>query len=866
MSAASSTSILLLEDELNNLDDDDLIFGSNFPSTASMSNPQANSNNNFLSSIHEEYEPTNSSFNISDSILVSSINRKPIQRTSRHREPSISSFEEELANLSLQESSHPFQSDLGDRSPYQPTSSSINPLRPSHQHYQQQHPLERRDGPDGGFERSHSPDPDSSLSSIEFDDNVFPQQTFDTDIDNSILLEGAHIRRHPNGASPEALSPAPSNSAITPAHGFTLHPSNVFVDPPFKTPTPFHPQMPPTRNTSSKTLQEEADRESPKNEGEQPEGDGKATPSRGVVGNNANFHDMLVEVINECQDLRKANELLQETVDGLKADLYLKENCIRELEAASRGHIDTISEIDNNRRSELENLRCQLVQQSQEIQMLRSENVQISAIRETLSKEKELDILTYKKELMKMKEAEIQDLRRDLLQHRDDAVETERAELRNMVRDLEGLNERLMAEMHEMRSDREREREYNGKKWRDDGKAVSIQCEIGDEQFERRIREMGRSHNDILEDIGKIINVDGLSQDPIGVMEKVAIEWRGTVDGLEGEIGEKEREIGRLSERVRELELVTQVQPGKILSASASPFRRSTGMRSLSHSTLGDSAHAILSSKTSGTTIGSGFETKTAIESLEAQHRQNLEHLRTSHEAELASLRSTYTLQLNLLQTEVSTLRNRLAPLPPLTASLPDLQRSYPSQFKEFENQLNQNFRRHQGKLFETHGEEVKRLKEDFERERKELNERYHDEVRGTVEMVKGRCFEAYEGAVRKLKMDFVALREQYVGKASGQCDGRCAGKEWEREKAVVVSKYEAALADLRRGLTELEKKRAADIEVERARHSNEISRIKTEYQAYYTKQLREALEKMKRRYVTLLQETRKYCVVAIID
>ncbi|KAI8846193.1 hypothetical protein BC829DRAFT_398928, partial [Chytridium lagenaria] len=78
---------------------------------------------------------------------------------------------------------------------------------------------------------------------------------------------------------------------------------SIFVDPPSLL------NMPPSRNLSSKTLHgaesdEDAKLDEPGERILQPPPD-------------SNFHDMLVEVINECQDLRKANEQLLEMVEDL---------------------------------------------------------------------------------------------------------------------------------------------------------------------------------------------------------------------------------------------------------------------------------------------------------------------------------------------------------------------------------------------------------------------------------------------------------------------------------------------------------------------------------------------------------------------
>ncbi|KAJ3216728.1 hypothetical protein HDU67_009054 [Dinochytrium kinnereticum] len=464
----------------------------------------------------------------------------------------------------------------------------------------------------------------------------------------------------------------------------------------------------------------------------------------GAPANNPNFHDMLVEVINECQDLRRANEQLQEMVENLRADLSLKENCIKELEVSSRSHLETIAELDITRNRELNRLQERLNQQTDELQSLRSDTAQISSIRATLAKEKELDLLNCKKELMMQKESEIQQLRKELLSQKESIDEAERVELRNMIADLERLNVDLQNELSATK-----QRDASRSKLQEKrSRVVAVQCDLGDQLVKARLLE-------------------------------------------------KDDIITTLTTQLRDAERYSD----------------------------------------------------TITTEVEVEHRRHLEQLKKSHDFETESLKGSFNLQIKLLQDENASLQHRLRERPDPSSTLPDVQRIYPSQFKEFENILKQGFRKEQETLYLTHADEVRRLQQDFEMERMGLNEKYHEEVRKTIEVVKGKCFVAYENAVQKLKQDFVSFQQNTMaGQRKSRNCSNCTSKE------SVIGQYESTISDLNQILAETKQQHQSDIQEIRQRFTDEVSRLQAEFRAHYTKQLREALEKMKIKYLSLLQ------------
>ncbi|KAJ3107263.1 hypothetical protein HDU96_007952 [Phlyctochytrium bullatum] len=115
------------------------------------------------------------------------------------------------------------------------------------------------------------------------------------------------------------------------------------------------------------------------------------------------FHDMLIEAINECQTLKLANEKLQEDSEELRALVRQKEK-------------ESYDQMLREKLGELESVR-------QECQTLAS-------IKEALQNEKDLDVLNIRKEIALEKSKEIQQLRQELI----NMLEDENTFLREQLR------------------------------------------------------------------------------------------------------------------------------------------------------------------------------------------------------------------------------------------------------------------------------------------------------------------------------------------------------------------------------------------------------------------------------------------------
>ncbi|KAI8927177.1 hypothetical protein BC831DRAFT_453625 [Entophlyctis helioformis] len=159
-----------------------------------------------------------------------------------------------------------------------------------------------------------------------------------------------------------------------------------------------------------------------------------ATSSAESLASQKHLHDMLTETRAECYSLRTLNErLLKSTKE------YQQQLGALELER-DRAVIDTrmqadlqIQRIQESERQNQQLMQDEIQRLKADLEAARSTTTQIQGIRASIQREKELDVLALKKELLVQKERQLQDLRNDMIGQRDALAKTYRAELDKVV-------------------------------------------------------------------------------------------------------------------------------------------------------------------------------------------------------------------------------------------------------------------------------------------------------------------------------------------------------------------------------------------------------------------------------------------------
>ncbi|KAJ3318140.1 hypothetical protein HDU76_000919 [Blyttiomyces sp. JEL0837] len=162
------------------------------------------------------------------------------------------------------------------------------------------------------------------------------------------------------------------------------------------------------------------------------------------------YHDMLVNVMNECQLLRKANEELEASNRNIRLILDETESAF----AKERKNLQQKLE-DSQKQTTL--LKAETEKRVRELEenivILKSSNEQISSIRSTLEREKELDLLRIKKELYAEKELQLQELRQQMERERSEIAEKLRLSMRQQEFNLESqisqLKDQLTSCVHD---------------------------------------------------------------------------------------------------------------------------------------------------------------------------------------------------------------------------------------------------------------------------------------------------------------------------------------------------------------------------------------------------------------------------------
>jgi hypothetical protein len=144
-----------------------------------------------------------------------------------------------------------------------------------------------------------------------------------------------------------------------------------------------------------------------------------------------------------------------------------------------------------------------------------------------------------------------------------------------------------------------------------------------------------------------------------------------------------------------------------------------------------------------------------AVEEAREQHKLAEERLVKSHLDNVVSLKASYEAQITKL---VESLNSKSEP--PSSITLASLLERYPNQLDEYREIVTKTIHE---KLFSAHQHEIRSLQDQHHRERADMAKGFKSEIARITKDVKEQCSIAYENAIRKLQEEYSRMEERIL-------------------------------------------------------------------------------------------------------
>ncbi|TPX32698.1 hypothetical protein SmJEL517_g04202 [Synchytrium microbalum] len=536
------------------------------------------------------------------------------------------------------------------------------------------------------------------------------------------------------------------------------------------------------------------------------------------------FDQMVEEMRNECRSLKALNERLLNANEELRTS---QTKSTLEHEASSQqtrkefeGMLQALQRSEEDRRSLLQK---RIEQLQQDLHHSKASASQLASIRATMEREKELDILEVKKEVMSQKERQLQEIRRE------------------MQRDKEEMQQRLREDIEHEKDERAAERRRLESDLARTKRLV--------EQKEEEIRSMEQR---------LIEREHAVMRRPVSL--EVATQVDSQPDITSNDLAFLNRELDTLfgADNAASIRSSTGFNDTLVTNRTRRLIDRcrayveSTEQAILQ--TRGDLAHALNKDRRDQTEAARELTAK-----LEERHRKSIQDVTNAHNAEAESIKARYEALVAELRKKADDARFQLHSLTsnqqaaasssPKPTTIDELETAFPSLISRLKSSLTKQHESETDALLAS--AENRRL-----RDVAEAKQLASEEAERTTTKIRERCAKAYETAVTRLKEEYVKVEAQLRDKVGGDfkqerdaCrhEGREEGRRQAREEA--RRDVEGDVTRLRQKIIELENMTS---ELNQA-HQRAVSEIQARLEAEH----REALNQTRQQYVSTLRTMR---------
>ncbi|KAJ3337069.1 hypothetical protein HDU93_001692 [Gonapodya sp. JEL0774] len=457
-------------------------------------------------------------------------------------------------------------------------------------------------------------------------------------------------------------------------------------------------------------------------------------------------HDVLAQNRIEIQKLQEANDMLMRTNDearkALDAAVYEKEKAVMVLKSE---HEAKVEELKRDSLTQITELQTQLTQFQSDLLLARTATANVSHIRATLQREKELDVLTARKEILAQKERQLQELRRDM----NDEVgrvqrewkERERLwkQQKDMMEDEAGVKEaeleRAKGECLRWKREAEQARDLVAAKpgvreaWTlaVDGRIPEMEQRLNNaveevEKTRRKLASLAQVFSDDSERIS-VLSVDQV----VSIVREAHDAKADQLDRLEAELHGKEQVIA----------LLRREQPG-LLSSKVAEARAAM-----------ERAHS------------------QQVQSLQVSHAEEISTIRATHDSYVRRLKAEHETQVHQFETTIRelTVQVEQSVAARVPSSLNEFQEMYPRELASYKAQIDAEHQQELGELMDRQEQDNAALVERLDAEKNELIEKHAHEIQDVATRIKAQCATAYSNAIEKLKTEYSRLEKRLTAK-----------------------------------------------------------------------------------------------------
>ncbi|KXS22451.1 hypothetical protein M427DRAFT_172892 [Gonapodya prolifera JEL478] len=453
--------------------------------------------------------------------------------------------------------------------------------------------------------------------------------------------------------------------------------------------------------------------------------------------------DLPANPLIEVKNLREVNDMLKRTSDearrALDAAVYEKEKAIMLLKSENEAKVE---QLKRESLTQITALQTQVTQLQSDLLLSRTSTANVTSIRATLQREKELDILTARKEILAQKEKQLQDLRRDMNEEvgRVHKEWKEREKLWKQEKDM--LQEDSMdkdVELSRLRTEcaaLQRETEKIKEQW----VLKPSTRDVGTSVVDPRITELEREAKRNLD------NADAMKRKLRQALAETSDLSYESTDSLVDVLLEKYNAQAKMISKL-EADLHGKEQVISFLR------REHPG---------------ILSNKVAEVRSAMGRAHSQELQSLQVTHAEEISTIRATHDSYVQRLRAEHAAQVDQFECTIQELSSQIDQLhssPRAPKSMEEFVRMYPRELGSYRAQIDSDHHREMDDVLARHQQDNAVMEESFDKEKRELIGKHSQDIQEAAARIKAHCSMAYESAVAKLKNEYGRLEKRLRAK-----------------------------------------------------------------------------------------------------
>ncbi|KAJ3254620.1 hypothetical protein HK103_007030, partial [Boothiomyces macroporosus] len=453
------------------------------------------------------------------------------------------------------------------------------------------------------------------------------------------------------------------------------------------------------------------------------------------------------ELKNECFSLRSLNERLVQENKEFYNQIESQNEKIERLEGNFQDQLQSsVQDAIDIERGKQRSLEKEIIQLKSKLDSCNQSLTQMAAIRQNLEREKELDILAIKNELLSQKEESLHELHLELSKQK----ETIKAWYESQL-DIE--KKRIISEMQR---ENELVLETNAK---NEARIKNLESLLDTVEHTKESNEKERKGFE------KLVKELKLENEKLSESNEV----------ISAQLQESQSKVHALQQQINNNMDINEFH--RRLISILSPVVNMPS-QSLSSRTLLQMVEAVVELVQKLSALNQELTIKESEDRLEVekQHQNTLESLNRSHAIEIQTLRSTFDDEIKRLTREAEVSRQKLLEELQIVqsksnssdiTSIPDLLANYPLLMHNYQTQIQKqsqdSFAQTMENLKNKHFQDQSKTKLEMEMKLREMEDKHSENLQTLSNTLKRECTKAYEKAIGKLKDEYYKYEQELV-------------------------------------------------------------------------------------------------------